>query len=45
MDAGEFCVQSVETPIGTPYLLTNLPYYLGTLLPEYIEYFVEKYEL
>lgn len=45
MYAGEFSVKTVKTPMGTPYLLMNLPYYLGTLLPEYIKYFIENYEL
>ena len=31
------------TPAGKPYYLMNMPYYLGTRLPEYIEYFTESY--
>lgn len=45
MYAGEFNVKHANTPMGTPYLLMNLPYYLGTLLPEYLEYLVENYRL
>ncbi|MBN2683529.1 MAG: ATP-binding protein [Bacteroidales bacterium] len=43
--AGEFSVEKTKTPQGTPYLLMNLPYYLGTKIPEYIEYFVNNYSL
>ncbi|MEN8138698.1 MAG: AAA family ATPase [Bacteroidota bacterium] len=42
---GKFSVQESKTPAGTPYLLMNLPYYLGTKIPEYVEYFVENYSL
>lgn len=41
--ADTFSVQQVKTPGGVPYILMNLPYYLGTQLPKYIEYFVENY--
>ena len=27
-----------------PYLLMNMPYFLGTKIPEYIESFVSNYE-
>ena len=40
--AGEFEVQTTKTPNGVPYLLMNLPYYLGTLLPEYLDYFTKN---
>lgn len=43
--AGEFEVQTAKTPNGVPYLLMNLPYYLGTLLPEYLDYFIKQYRL
>jgi hypothetical protein len=43
--AGEFRIEKNITPKGTPYLLMNLPYYLGTKIPEYIQYFVENYQL
>ena len=41
--AGKFEVIETKTPAGTPYLLMNLPYYLGTKIPEYLDYFVENY--
>ncbi len=40
--AGEFRIEKNITPKGTSYLLMNLPYYLGTKIPEYIQYFVEN---
>lgn len=43
--AGEFNIQTTETREGTPFLLMNLPYYLGTKIHEYIEYFITNYEL
>jgi predicted AAA+ superfamily ATPase len=46
MYAGEFKIEEHLTPINKkPYLLMNLPYYLGTQLPEYIAYFIKNYEL
>ncbi|TMU50781.1 ATP-binding protein [Flagellimonas algicola] len=43
MYAGEYKVEELTTIEGKPYLLMNLPYYLGTQLPEYIDYFVNNY--
>jgi len=43
--AGEFNVLRTKTPGGKPYLLMNMPYYLGTKIPEYIEHFVSNYQL
>lgn len=43
--AGEFHIETTKTPEGTPYLLMNLPYYLGTKIPEYLAYFVENNKL
>ena len=43
--AGEFAVVRTQTPAGTPYLLMNMPYYLGTKLPEYIAWFVGEHQL
>jgi len=43
--AGEFSIQETKTPNGTRYLLMNLPYYLGTLIPEYINYFIKSNQL
>lgn len=45
MYAGEFGIQEKTTTDGTSFLLMNLPYYLGTQLPKYIEYFVSNYSL
>jgi hypothetical protein len=41
--AGKFNVENHTTPGGKPYLLMNLPYYLGTKIAEYLEYFVKNY--
>ena len=43
MYAGEFNVTETKTPGGTPYLLLNLPYFLGTKIPDYIQFFVTNY--
>ncbi len=43
--AGEFKIQESTTTDGTHFILMNLPYYLGTQLPKYIEYFVNNYSL
>lgn len=37
---GEFNIQQSTTPEGKPYILMNLPYYLGTLINEYAELLV-----
>jgi len=41
--AGEFNIEQTKTPTGTPYLLMNLPYYLGTKIPAYIHYFITNH--
>lgn len=43
--AGKFNIENHTTPTGKPYLLMNLPYYLGTKITEYIEYFVKNFTL
>ena len=43
--AGEFKIEKVKTPGGIPYFLMNMPYYLGTKIPDYIAYFVENHHL
>ena len=43
--AGVFNVIETKTPGGKPYLLMNMPYYLGTKIPEYIQLFVKNYVL
>ncbi|MEX1192247.1 MAG: AAA family ATPase [Brumimicrobium sp.] len=40
---GDFNIQDQKTPEGKPYKLMNLPYYLGTKIPEYINYFLTNY--
>lgn len=42
MYAGEFKVEQAQTPNKKPYLLLNLPYYCGTVLPEYIDWFLTQ---
>ena len=42
---GEFSIETTNTPEGKPYLLMNMPYYLGTKIPEYLRYFIENYNL
>ena len=41
MYAGEFRIDQHTTRNGKAYFLMNLPYYLGTKLKEYIEYFID----
>jgi predicted AAA+ superfamily ATPase len=43
MYAGKFSIDQHTTRSGKKYFLMNLPYYLGTKLPEYIMYFVANY--
>jgi len=43
--AGKYSVTKTKTPGGKHYLLMNLPYYLGTKLPAYVEHFVKEYHL
>lgn len=37
--AGEFAITQPETPFGKTYKLLNLPYYLGSQLHKYIDWF------
>lgn len=41
--AHRFSVSEVQTAGGTPFLLMNLPYYLGTRITGYAAYFTEAY--
>jgi predicted AAA+ superfamily ATPase len=41
---GKFLVEKSTTPKGTPYILMNLPYYLGAMIPEYLKWFLESKE-
>lgn len=43
--SGNYSIEKHKTPAGTPYLLMNLPYYLGTRIPQYIDHFVNNYSL
>ncbi|MEM6799830.1 MAG: AAA family ATPase [Bacteroidota bacterium] len=43
MYAGEFFVQELKTPAGKPFFLMNLPYYLGTKVRAYLEWFTNEY--
>jgi len=44
--SGQFSVEEHITPMGEkPYLLMNLPYYLGTKLEDYMSYFVNNYQI
>ncbi len=40
--AGEFRIEESTTPEGKPYLLMNIPYYLGCKIKDYIRHFVES---
>lgn len=42
---GKFNIEKSKTTNGIPFLLMNLPYYLGTQLPSYIEYFIKNHTL
>lgn len=39
---GKLSIEEAGTPKGTEYTLMNLPYYLGTYVEKYLEYFVTK---
>jgi len=39
---GSFSIEKAISPNKKNYLLMNLPYYLGTRLPEYLEWFVTQ---
>ncbi len=45
MYAGEFKIENSITANGKRFVLMHLPYYLGTQLPKYIEYFVKNYSI
>jgi len=42
MYGGAFNIEKAITPNKKPYLLLNLPYYAGTMLPQYIAWFVKQ---
>lgn len=43
--AGEFKIEQTTTPNGTPYLLMNLPYFLGSFIHNYLDYFTSNFQL
>jgi predicted AAA+ superfamily ATPase len=45
MYAGEYKIEDSITADGTSFVLMNLPYYLGTQLPKYIDYFINSQKL
>ena len=40
--AGDFNIEKQKTPSGKNYWLMNLPYYLGTKIPAYIDYLIKS---
>lgn len=40
---GKFIIENSITPSGKPYVLMNMPYYLGVKIPEYIAYFIDNH--
>ncbi len=45
MHGGNLSIEYVKTPAGKNYLLMNMPYYLATKTPEYVDYFVTNHRL
>jgi hypothetical protein len=45
MYAGKFKIETAVTDTGTKFLLMNLPYYLGSMLPTYIRIFTDSAKL
>jgi len=41
--AGEFRVEKAKTPSGTPYILANIPYFLSSKIPQYIEFLLNTH--
>ena len=41
--ANRFLVEKAITPNGTSFTLMNLPYYLASKLPQYLQWFLENY--
>lgn len=42
---GEFSIHPATTPTGKQFYLMNLPYYLGSYINEYLNYFTETYSV
>lgn len=45
MYGGKFEIVRTKTPGGKPYLLMNMPYYLGTKIPKCLAYFIDNYKI
>lgn len=43
LSSNQFVIQDAVTASGKSYKLMNLPYCLGTMIPEYIEWFIREY--
>ena len=43
MLANKFSIEEVKTPGGKDYILLNLPYYLSTQIPGYVEWLINKH--
>jgi predicted AAA+ superfamily ATPase len=43
--AGNLSVERHTTPKGTPYILLNLPYFLATRLPEYLDWLKSEHPI
>lgn len=43
--ANQFSISQVQTAKGTPFLLMNMPYYLGSKIPQYAAYFTSNHSL
>ncbi len=44
MYAGKFSIETHQLPDGKQFYLMNLPYFLTTYLPEYLDYFLKNYK-
>ncbi len=42
--ANNFSVENVKTPSGISYILMNLPYYLSTRIPHYVDWLVKNHK-
>ncbi|MBC8266956.1 MAG: ATP-binding protein [Flavobacteriales bacterium] len=45
MYAGELKIEQLKTPNGKEYILLNLPYFLASQLPKYLNWFIKKNKL
>ncbi len=42
--AGEFSIEETKTSEGKKFFLMNMPYYLSSMIMDYIDYFVKNYK-